>query len=127
MDSGVAESVAPPTVSERPAVWDPNTASQRYWTASGETVGNQGVKVVRSRTQGGRLVEMRCQIANVAKPLNSVSKICDKGDEVVFQASGGYVRNIENCAKIPFKGREGVYVLSTWSEEPTSVFNRWGA
>ncbi len=99
-------------------------------TASGEALEKMGSKVVKSRTQYGRLVGMRYHIAKVANPLDSVSKVCDKGNEVVFNASGGYVRNVQSGANIQFNRREGVHVLSTCTEnaeEISTVFDRRGA
>ena len=56
---------------------------------------------------------MNYSIANVAKPIMSVSKICDKGNVVIVDASGGYINNLASGRRTGFERRGGVYVLPT--------------
>ena len=54
---------------------------------------------------------MTFQIANVTKPLCSVSKICEKGHVVVFDESGSYIKHKKTGAIIPLMKKRGVYVM----------------
>ena len=38
------------------------------------------------------------QVADVSRPLMSVSKVCGMGNRVVFGAGGGYILNLETGA-----------------------------
>ena len=60
---------------------------------------------------------MTFQVADVVRPLTSVSKICDAGNgrnEVVFTADGGYIWHDTDQAYTPFNREDGIYVLRTW-------------
>ncbi len=57
---------------------------------------------------------MQYQIADVSKPLNSVSKICDRGNVVTFHSRGGVIHNLTSGKRTQF-GRQGnIYTLQTW-------------
>ena len=113
VDSGAAESVAPASISAEPAVADPATAHQCYITADWTSVFNQGAKTVIGTPKEGQRLCMKYQIANVTKPLMSVSKICDKGNVVIVEASGGYIKHLVSGRRTGFERRGGVYVLPT--------------
>ena len=62
------------------------------------------------------------QIADVSRPLMSVSTVCEMGNRVVFGAGGGYILNLETGATTPFETKDGIYVFKLWmpplSESP---------
>ena len=60
------------------------------------------------------------QIADVSKPLVSVSAICERGNRVIFGKCGGVVKSIHTGQEIPFHRKNGIYVLSLWLEDGTS-------
>ena len=88
VDSGAAESVAPPsTCPHFPLMESPGSrAGQEYRTAGGEPLKNKGQHQVQAWTEEGCPVGMTYQVAEVTKPLNSVSKMCDAGNVVTFTA-----------------------------------------
>ena len=45
---------------------------------------------------------MTCQVADVIKPLNSVSKMCDAVNAVTFTAEGGTIKNFWTDASMHF-------------------------
>ena len=75
---------------------------------------NKGQRCVQAWTDEGSPVVMTYQVAEVTKPLNSVSKICDAGNVVTFTAQGGTIRNLWTGAVTSFGRDAGVYVLNTW-------------
>ena len=117
MDSGAAESVAPRSVTNAPAAVDPRTANQKYRTACGHELPNLGCKTVTGQDRQGNALKMRYQIADVARPLNSVSRICDRGCEVIFRADGCEVVNMRSGKRVPFERRGGVYVMTVWAQD----------
>ena len=95
MDSGAAESVAPPSVCHHLPMQESagSKRGQEYHTANGAKLVNQGQRRIKAVTEEGVDVQMTYQVANVTKPLNSVSKICDQGNIVVFSKNGGCIVN----------------------------------
>ena len=63
---------------------------------------------------------MTYQVTNVTKPLNSVSKICDQENIVVFSKNGGCIVNTWSGQETPFSRENGVYMLHTWAPSPGS-------
>ena len=74
-------------------------------------------------------------MAEVARPLLSVGKICDRGNQVVFGRSGGVVVDLVTGEETPFvRDKNGLYQLEFWmaagpqqnSPSVTSGFRRPG-
>ena len=67
------------------------------------------------------MTEVLFQVADVSKPLVSVSSLCEKGNMVPFGRSGGVVQNLSTGLETPFHRQNGIYVLSMWLlDEPES-------
>lgn len=116
IDSGAAESVAPATTASAVPVRESRGSrmGQRFFTADGTKLPNQGEKVIKAFTADGRPVSMRYQVADVTKPLCSVGKIADKENLVCFDSSGGVIFNKQSGQMTPFTREQGVYLLRTW-------------
>ena len=54
------------------------------------------------------------QVAEVSRPLMSVSKVCEMGNRVIFGASGGYILNLATGAATQFVKKDGIYVFGMW-------------
>ena len=121
MDSGAADSVAPGTIAENVVVTEStgSKSGQKYMTADGTKISNQGQKSFTTITEDGRAVGVTYQIADISRPLNSVGRICDKGNAVVFMKDGGYVMNLWSGERTRFSREEGVYILKTWVPRST--------
>ena len=72
---------------------------QCYLSASDDTIPNLGEQVLDVVTHGGSESTAKYQMAEVTRPLNSVSEICDGGGEygqyVIFGKYGGAIMNLE--------------------------------
>ena len=85
------ESVAPPSV----APWvkieerDWNRRGQTCLSASGDRLPNLGEKKLEVTTSDGQAATATYQVADVTGALCAVSRMCDKGNTVTFQAEGG--------------------------------------
>ena len=62
------------------------------------------------------------QVTDVRKSLMSVSKVCDEGHRVVFEAHAGHIEHIARGQRTSFYRCNGVYVLDV-AVEPTSGFS----
>ena len=133
MDSGASESVAPPQLCPHiPVVPSKGSlAGQEYTSASKDIIYNLGEQVVDAVTESGRSTKLKYQIAEVSRPLNSISEICDAGGDqgqmVVFGRSGGAVVNLTTGEQTPFQREEGIYCLDVWTKLPEDTgFPRQG-
>ena len=116
MDSGASESVAPasmcPLYPVKPSVG--SLAGQKYLSASDDLIPNLGEQHLPVVTETGREGVVKYQIAEVSRPLTSVSEICDAGGQVVFGKNGGVIVNLTTGAETPFHRENGVYTLQMW-------------
>ena len=120
LDSGAAESVAPssvaPWVEVRESIGSKN--GQTYQSASGTKIANQGEKKLQVVTEEGIEAEATFQIADVTRPLSAVSKICDKGNMVVFTHEGGFIQNHLGNRTF-FRRENNVYMMDLYIQAPT--------
>ena len=79
---------------------------------------NLGEQVLEVVTNDGNEGRVKYQVADVSRPLNAVSEICDAGGEhgqhVIFGKHGGMILNLETGKQTPFAREEGVYTLEFW-------------
>ena len=126
MDSGASESVAPPSMCpEFPVTPSAGSkAGQNYISASDDLLPNLGEQVLEVVTDAGRDGRVRYQIADVTRPLNSISEICDAGGEqgqqVIFGKHGGSILNLETGTVTDFQREDGIYVMNMWVKPKTS-------
>ena len=59
-------------------------------------------------------MKMRLTCADVKKPLASVMKIVKKGNQVVFDEEGSYIRNKKTGTRTEMREEHGVYVFDIW-------------
>ena len=136
MDSGATESVAPPSMCPQYMVTPSpgSIADVNYVSASGDLIPNLGEQVLDVQTLDGREGQVKYQIADVSRPLNSVSEICDAGgpmgQHVIFGRWGGAIINLDTGRQVPFPREDGIYNLEFWvkprGEQDASVFPRPG-
>ena len=113
IDSGAAEHViGPRTLPQVPV--QASEGSKKgvcYVTANGMKMANQGEQVVSATTGSGQSCRFKLQVTNVHRPLMSVSRICDTGHRVVFEAKGGYIQSVTTGEKVQFRRDNNVYRL----------------
>ena len=120
MDSGASESVAPPTMCPhyeiRPSPG--SLAGQKYVSASEDFICNLGEQELDIVTEEWKESKVKYQIAEVTRPLNAVSEICDAGGEdgqlVIFGKSGGIIYNPATGSQTAFTRKDGIYCLEFW-------------
>ena len=124
VDSGASAPVAPPsmlpnvTVRESPG----SKRGQKFSSASKHKLRNLGEQRILACTEEGETTEVLFQVADISKPLVSVSAICEQGNRVIFGRSGGVVVNMKSGKQIPFYKENGVYVLSMWFQDSDEGF-----
>ena len=73
-----------------------------------------GEQLLTATTEDGEATEVLFQVADVSRPLVSVSAICDMGNRVMFRKAGGVVRNVATGKETPVYRKNGIYVLTIW-------------
>ena len=123
IDSGAAEHVVGPRDLPHIPV-GPCRRHVQYTMANGQKASNRGEQHVMAITQDGHEIAFKAQVTDVHRPLMSVSRICDKGNRVVFESDGGYIESLATGEKIHVRRDHNVYRLQV--EVPKSGFTRQG-
>ena len=124
IDSGAAENVMPKKCCERFEVKESEGSrlGVHYVAANGDLMPNEGERKVEFVTDHGEQLNMTFQVSDsIRKPLGAVSKICSKGNVVVFDDAGSYILNKQSGNYTPIEQRNGVYVVDAWLFQPHSV------
>ena len=81
-------------------------------------VGGADPEPRRATTDEMKDGKIRYQVAEVARPLNAVSEICDGGGDtgqvVIFGKRGGIIYNPETGSETSFAREGGIYTLEFW-------------
>ena len=129
VDSGASAPVAPPSMAPNVPI-QPSEGSrrgQKFTSASKHKIKNLGQQSIKACTEEGAMTNVLFQVAEVTKPLVSVSALCEKGNRVIFGKAGGVVQNLRTGRETPFYKRNGIYVLSMWlldEDEQAQPFHR---
>ena len=122
MDSGAADHVSNratvPHVGIRPSAG--SRAGRHFTTATGGEVPNEGEQELDIVTEEGGTSSMVFQITDVKKPLCSVSKICDRGNRVVFGRSGGVIHDLRTNHLTPFSRTGRIYTMDFYVRKPVN-------
>ena len=110
----------------------PGAASQQgvvYNTADGHELANLGEQNVCFKTAEGHDCTHTWQVADVKRPLLSVTALTSKGCKVAFTHQGGEIRSPDGTRVTRFGRKRGVYVLDIWVPvgPPAAPFTRQGA
>ena len=119
MDSGAAQSEAPPSMAPGVVIAESpgSQRGQHYVSASGGRLPNMGQQKLRAHTNEGRDAMVLYQIAEVSRPLTAVSQTCDNGNWVVYTPHGGFIWNLQTGGKSNFERRGGINELDLWVKE----------
>ena len=127
MDSGSAECVAPQDIAKSIPLMETEASrqGQTYHTADGGVIKNKGDKTVMMYSETGDQYRARHQITDVTRPLNSFSRVCDQGNNVLFTQTGGWIINHETGRYTWFPQEHRVYVVHSWikDSQPKNVCN----
>ena len=122
-----AHVVGPKDIPGSIAVKPPASGRVRNFVgAGGDGIKNHGEAVVQLVLEDGTVVNSTVQVADVVRPLHSVSVICDAAHEMLYTKECGYVvpegtlsrflANINVIAKYPRRG--GLYVAKMKARRP---------
>lgn len=117
VDSGAAGSVIPRNWCPQAKLRNGTMTGKAYSAANGQTIKNEGERLVSMVTRQGQWKNMTFQVCDVTRPLAFVSKIVGVGHSVVFNpahdARGSYIQNHATGENTWLTPKDGVYVLET--------------
>ena len=125
VDSGAAENVLPPNLLPDMEAKEGEAAKKgvKYMTADGNEIPNLGEFDLPFRTYEGHKCGIKFQLADVKRPLLSVTALTSKGNTVTFSETGGKIVSPDGKQNIGFHRQQGVYVLEVY----VPPFQRQGA
>ena len=117
VDSGAAESVLPTNWCPQAAIIKGPKYGAQYSAANGGKIKNEGERTVTMVTRDEQWCDFKFQVADIARPLASVDKLCEAGHSVVFNPSwdkrGSYILDPQDWTKTWLTRQDGVFVLET--------------
>ena len=114
VDSGAEEAVAPPGLLPGRVVESPMQRSggrSRARAANGSRIPNLGQQDVSVKTPEGHGCSLRFQVADVERPLISVSQMSKTGRKVEFESAQGLIIHKQSGKRIRLQRVGGVYLL----------------
>ena len=112
VDSGAEDSVTPPGVfmsKVAPSVM--SREGRRYRAANGSPIPNLGQTIVHFQDGDGQTCGLPFQVAEVDRPLISVSRLAAAGCKVTFLEDRGEILHVASGKCLPLVRRDGVYIL----------------
>ena len=94
---------------------------QNFVAANGAKIPNEGQVTLNLEAEVGgevTLLSSTFQIANLTRPLMSVSQICEQGFQCVFESDGARVVNKEGLTVCKFDKRNQLYVAEMKLQAP---------
>ena len=117
VDSGACDTVMPLSMCEGIDVL-PSLASLRgmkYEVANGQLIPNLGERRLEMLTPGSKSMKsITFQVADVHKPLLSISSVSDMGYECILNKNGGWLFNRTANECIPLVRKGNLYVFTCW-------------
>ena len=117
VESGACASVMPENISEGINIFE-NALSREgteYDVADGAAIPNLGERHCEMYVEGvQQQLRINFQVADVHRPLLSLSKAADMGFRSYLDGEGGWLEDMESGEFIPIERRGDLYVLNIW-------------
>ena len=123
VDSGACETVMPANLCQAISIFQSSTShGAEYEVANGATIPNLGERRCLMMTVGSTAAKrIVFQVADVHKPLLSISRCADMGFRCHLGKEGGYMEDTVTGETIPLLRRENLYVMKAWvKQEPAT-------
>ena len=120
VDSGSCDTVMAPEECAEITIHESEQSRQgvEYEVANSETIENQGERRCMMMTENSNQAKrIYIQVADVHKPLLSVTRCADLGYECTLGKSGGKLTDIVTGESIPIRRKGNLYVMRVWIKE----------
>ena len=120
VDSGAAENVMPRSMFPEISIEETERSmnGKGFKGPGGEPIKNHGCQVMSVRTPEGFVRKSTWQVADVRKPLVSVSHIIQAGNDVFIGKDEAYIFNRRKKEKTVLRKENNVYVLDLFVKVP---------
>ena len=125
-DSGAVDHVTNPGSLPGSVEVTKSAKTRNFVAANNEPINNHGEAITNLEQESGQEVQNIFQVADVSRPLHSVSKICDAKHEMLFTADGAtvvpagalsrFLGSVRRVANYPRRG--GLYVAKMKAKDP---------
>ena len=124
MDSGSMANVTPPKVFS--CIVQASDASKRkdvFHGADNSEIPNLGSQAVigKSDAENAVAISIDFDVANISRPLGSVSKLVRKQNKIVFDDDESYIQNKKTGEKIVLREEHGLFYLDLWVQIPKNM------
>ena len=116
-DSGACETVMPASMCQGISLVESagSKAKVEYEVASGKSVKNLGERHCEVYCEGASSsMLMHFQVADIHRPLLSLSKAADQGFRSYLDSYGGWLEDTTTGEVIPIQRRGNLYILQIW-------------
>ena len=120
VDSGACDTVLPTDECNGITIQESAQSKQgmEYEVANGETIPNLGERRCIMMTEGSQIPKrIAFQVADVHKPLLSVTRAADMGYQCVLGRNGGWLQDSQSSERIPIRRKGNLYVMKVWVRE----------
>ena len=116
VDSGACETVMPADLCTGISIMQSTTShGAEYEVANGESIPNLGERRCLLMTLGSKAAKkIVFQVADVHKPLLSISRCADMGYNCHLGKEGGYMEDTITGERIPLMRKDNLYVMKAW-------------
>ena len=84
-----------------------------------------GVRKCQVSTEGCTTDKlMHFNVADIRKPLLSITKVADMGFECILGKHGGYLMDTHNGEWIPIDRKGNLYTMKLWIRDASQTFGR---
>ena len=127
VDSGACETVMPASMARNIEIVQSGCShGAEYEVANGATIPNLGERrcllMTLGATEAKRIV---FQVADVHKPLLSISRCADMGFQTYLGHDGGYMEDVISGERIPLERKDNLYTMRAWirrdPEKPPNI------
>jgi hypothetical protein len=122
IDSGAVEHVLPPSFLPRVMMMESpgSKAGKQYRSATGEAIANMGEKSLYAKTREGQARGITFQVAPVRKPLISVAKMADAGNDIFLTSDKPHIIN-KNGQSTALRREGKTFILDLWVRHPSAA------
>ena len=116
VDSGACETVMPASMARHIEISKSLSAhGAEYEVANGQTIPNLGERRCLLMTLGAAVAKkITFQVADVHKPLLSISRCADMGFQCHLGKEGGYMEDTVTLERVPLHRVDNLYVMKAW-------------
>ena len=116
VDSGAVDNVGDPRAfpEYRLRESDGSRSGLHYLAANNGKIKNEGELNLSCRSSEGMAFKLKMQGARVSRPILSVIRLTESGEDVIFKKNGGIIKDTQTGVTTTFRRKHGIHVMGVW-------------